>query len=140
MENKISKELAIEEFNKWADQLGIDYDVDSMNDEDKAEFEKIQRPVIRAIQSGDCVINNTSLEYTIKECDGVDFLSGKQIVIEKPKGKICMGLDGYKDTQNARRLNGAMGVMTGLDSGIFPKLDMKDYSFFRSVVTLFLSI
>ena len=60
--------------------------------------------------------------------------------IGAPSGAIYSGMDGYKETQNVHRLNGAMSAMTGLDVGIFPKLDLRDYSFFKAVVQLFLSI
>lgn len=137
---KISKETANRDFEGWADALGIEYDMDGMNAEEKADFERIKAPIIKAIVDGRCVVDGNSLEYTIKTCVAAEGLAGRNVKIGAPSGAIYSGMDGYKETQNVHRLNGAMSAMTGLDVGIFPKLDLRDYSFFKAVVQLFLSI
>lgn len=137
---KISKEVANKDFENWADALGIEYDTDGMNAEEKADFERIKAPIIKAIVDGRCVVDGNSLEYTIKTCAAAEGLAGRNVKIGAPSGAIYSGMDGYKETQNVHRLNGAMSAMTGLDVGIFPKLDLRDYSFFKAVVQLFLSI
>ena len=137
---KISKEVANKDFESWADALGIEYDIDGMNAEEKADFERIKAPIIKAIVDGRCVVDGNVLEYTIKSCVAAEGLAGRNVKIGVPSGAIYTGMDGYKETQNVHRLNGAMSAMTGLDVGIFPKLDLRDYSFFKAVVQLFLSI
>lgn len=137
---KISKEVANKDFESWADALGIEYDTDGMNAEEKADFERVKAPIIKAIVDGRCVVDGNSLEYTIKTCAAAEGLAGRNVKIGAPSGAIYSGMDGYKETQNVHRLNGAMSAMTGLDVGIFPKLDLRDYSFFKAVVQLFLSI
>ena len=137
---KISKETANRDFESWADALGIEYDMDAMNTEEKSDFERLKSPIIKAIVDGRCVVDGNSLEYTIKTCAESEGLIGRTVKIGVPSGKIYSGMDGYKETQNVHRLNGAMSGMTGLDVGIFPKLDLRDYSFFKAVVQLFLSI
>ena len=137
---KISKEVANKDFESWADALGIEYDTDGMNAEEKADFERVKAPIIKAIVDGRCVVDGNSLEYTIKTCAAAEGLAGRNVKIGAPSGAIYSGMDGYKETQNVHRLNGAMSAMTGLDVGIFPKLDIRDYSFFKAVVQLFLSI
>ena len=137
---KISKETANRDFESWADALGIEYDMDGMNAEDKTDFERIKAPIIKAIVDGRCVVDGNSLEYTIKTCVAAEALAGRNVKIGAPSGAIYSGMDGYKETQNVHRLNGAMSAMTGLDVGIFPKLDLRDYSFFKAVVQLFLSM
>ena len=137
---KISKEVANKDFENWADALGIEYDTDGMNAEEKADFERIKAPIIKAIVDGRCVVDGNSLEYTIKTCAAAEGLAGRNVKIGAPSGAIYSGMDGYKETQNVHRLNGAMSAMTGLDVGVFQKLDLRDYSFFKAVVQLFLSI
>lgn len=137
---KISKEVANKDFENWADVLGIEYDTDGMNADEKADFERIKAPIIKAIVDGRCVVDGNSLEYKIKTCAAAEGLAGRNVKIGAPSGAIYSGMDGYKETQNVHRLNGAMSAMTGLDVGIFPKLDLRDYSFFKAVVQLFLSI
>ena len=137
---KISKETANRDFESWADALGIEYDMDGMNTEEKSDFERLKAPIIKAIVDGRCVVDGNSIEYTIKNCAAAEGLVGRNVKIGAPSGAIYSGMDGYKETQNVRRLNGAMSAMTGLDVGIFPKLDLRDYSFFKAVVQLFLSI
>lgn len=137
---KMSKETANRDFESWADALGIEYDMDGMNTEEKSDFERLKSPIIKAIVDGRCVVDGNSLEYTIKTCAAAEGLAGRNVKIGAPSGAIYSGMDGYKETQNVHRLNGAMSAMTGLDVGIFPKLDLRDYSFFKAVVQLFLSI
>lgn len=139
-ENKISKEIANRDFETWADAIGIDYDTDGMNEEDKASFERLKAPIIKAITDGRCVVDGNTLEYTIKTCAKAEGLVGRNVKIGAPSGAIYTGMDGFKETQNVHRLNGAMSAMCGLDIGVFPKLDIRDYSFFKSVVQLFLAI
>lgn len=137
---KISKETANRDFESWADLVHIDYDTDGMNEEDKKGFEPLKKTIIKAIENGTCIVNGDTLEYTIKTCRKAEGLIGKKIVIEPPAGNFYTGMDGFKETQNVHRMNGAMSAMTGLDIGIFPKLDIWDYSFFKAVANLFLSI
>lgn len=137
---KITREVANNDFENWADLVHIDYDTDEMNAEEKQTFEVLKKTVLKAIMNGSCVVNGDTLEYTIRTCKRAEGLIGRKVVIDSPGGNINTGMDGYKDTQNVHRLNGAMSAMTGLDVGIFPKLDAWDYSFFRSVVTLFFTI
>lgn len=139
-ENKISKEVANTDFENWADALGIDYDTSSMTDEDKSGFEKLKAPIIKAITDGRCVIDGNKIEYTIKTCAKSEGLIGKVVTIDPPSGGIYTGMDGFKETQIIHRLNGAMSAMTALDIGVFNKLDIRDYSFFRAVLQLFLAI
>lgn len=137
---KISKETANKDFESWADAIGIEYDTDGMNSEDKVAFERLKNPIIKAITDGRCIVDGNKLEYTIEKCEKAEGLIGRKVKIDAPSGAIYTGMDGYKDTQHVHSLNGAMSAMTGLDVGIFPKLDIRDYSFFKAVVQLFLSI
>lgn len=139
-EAKVSKEIAIKDFETWAEENRIEYDEDDMTEEDKACFVPLKTRIVKAIRDGRCIVDGGHLKYTIQTCERAEGLIGREVEIGRPYGGVFTGMDGYKETQTVHRLNGAMSAMTGLDVGIFAKLDAWDYTFFTSVAKLFLTI
>lgn len=138
MENKISKEMAEEEFKNWCEANELDCDETSMNEEDKAAFEPLKNRIVKAIQKGVVVIDGDTIEYTLSgKYEGS--MAGMKIKINSPTARLFSGMDGYKDTQMIKKLQGAMSALCGIDIGIFSKMTIPDWKFFQSVCVLFMN-
>lgn len=138
MEDKISKEMAEEEFKNWCEAVDLDCEEADMNEEDLKSFLPHKNRIIKAIQKGVAVIDGENIEYTLSE-KSVEGLAGKVITIPRPSAKLFSGLDGFKENQNIRRTQSAMSALCGLDIGVFTKMEVPDWKFFNAVCMLFLA-
>ena len=138
MEDKISKEMAEEEFKNWCEAVDLDCEESDMNEEDLKSFLPHKNRIIKAIQKGVAVIDGENIEYTLSE-KAVEGLAGKVITIPRPSAKLFSGLDGFKENQNIRRTQSAMSALCGLDIGVFTKMEVPDWKFFNAVCMLFLA-
>lgn len=138
-EIKIDNVTAVKDFESWCDAVGIDYDESSMSSEDQKGFVDLKNRIVKAIQEGSCVVDGDKIEYTLgNRYEGQ--MAGMKIIVGMPTGRVFLGMDGYKDTQAIHKLHGAMSALTGFDVGFFAKMNIKDWKFFQSVLTLFLAV
>ena len=135
---KITTELAEKDFNSWCDANEIDCDTSRMNEEEKADFGKLKDRIVKAIENGRCVVDDTDLIYTLSDRNEGG-LSGMKVTIVPPTGRTFLGMDGYKDNQSIHKTNAALSSITGQDTGVFAKLVVQDWKFFQSVLVLFLA-
>ena len=136
--NKITNEMAEEEFNSWCELNGVDCDESLMSEEDRDAFKPLKNKIIKAIKDGRAVIDGEKIEYTLSDkYEGK--MAGLKIVVDSPTAKLFMGTDGYKETQHIRRMQGAMSALTGLDIGDFAKMNIPDWKFFQAVCVLFMN-
>ena len=59
MKNLVAKEVAEQDFNRFAESMDLDIDPVDMDAEDKKGFEQQKDRIIAAIQSGSLVINDS---------------------------------------------------------------------------------
>jgi hypothetical protein len=136
--NKIDKETAEAEFVSFCETNDIDYDMDGMTDEDKADFEPIKRRFINACIQGRITVDGGKIIYTPSDFNVKEFRD--PVEIKRPDGHAFMAMDGYKDTQSIHKLHGFLAAMTGQETKYFAKIDHSDWLFFRDIGTLFLSV
>ena len=130
--NKIPADMASAEFNKFAEAMDIDTDVENMDEEDKKDFEGIRRK-IESIMSGRLVVNdNGEPEYTPEGAENA-------LVFQEPTGASLMASDKRKKTENVARLNTVMGEMCGVPSKTSAMLQMRDFKVCSAITTLFLA-
>lgn len=137
-EFKVTKEQAEEEFKRWCETVDLDCDEAEMNEEDYKSFLPHKNKIVKAIMKGVAVIDGENMEYTLSD-KSVDGLAGKKITIPRPSAKLFSGMDGFKETQNIKRTQGAMSALCGLDIGVFTKMEIPDWKFFNAVCMLFLA-
>lgn len=137
-ENKITLEMAEEEFKNYCEAVDLDCDESVMSEEDLAAFLPHKEKIVKAIQKGTAIIDDDTIEYTLSpKSDGN--LAGMKIKIGRPNAKMFSGMDGFKETQTVKRTQGAMSALCGLDIGVFTKMEIKDWKFFNAVCSLFLA-
>jgi hypothetical protein len=136
--DKIDRKIAEAEFFSFCEANDIDYDVDSMTDDDRESFEPIKRRFIKACRQGRVIVEDRKIIYTLSNFTVKEFQD--PVEIERPNGHAFIAMDGYKETQSIHKLNGFISSMTGKETKYFSKIDGNDWLFFRDMATLFLSV
>lgn len=132
--SKISRDVAIADFDRWADEWDIDTEKEHMDAEDRAGFENARAKFIRAICKGrlsvseDAQIVVQHLEYT----DSAD------LEYKVPTGAAFITLDHHKETQHMTKLHSYMASMTGKALKEFSKMDSRDIKVGYAVAQLFM--
>lgn len=133
-EFKISKEQAELEFSNFADAMDLDIDLDSMENDDKKEFQKVKDKIIKAIMIGSLTFNdNNEPVFTPQRSE-----DNKPLTFKEPKGSTFKAMDGHKDNQNMGKMFAIMAEMTGQTAGTFSKLSGQDFKICTAIVTVFL--
>jgi len=133
-EGTIVKEFAEKELERFADIMGLDFDVADMDREDKADFESIKRRLIKRIMNRSLIINdNGEPVYTPQRSGEVEAITFKE-----PTGAMLMEMDKKKPSQEIGKVAIFMAAITGLSSAFFAKLKYADFNICSDITTLFM--
>lgn len=103
----VSKEVAEKEFDRFAEEMDLDLDIDLMEEDDLAQFEKQKRRIVTAIMRGSLVINdNGEAVYTPQKCDNKE-----PITFHERSGSSLMAQDGKKKGHDVRKMYAIMGEL-----------------------------
>ena len=134
MTDKISREMAEDEFERFADAWDIDTDTDDMDIEDRKSFDEQRRKIVKAIMKGHATVSdNGDVTYTPYGENG-----GDPLTFRIPSGAAYMSMDKYKDRQNMHKMFGFMGSMTKQHSKVFSDMSAIDTKFCMGITLLFL--
>lgn len=134
MSDKIAKEVAEQEFQRFVDAMDLDVDPAGMDEDDKKGFQQQKDRIIAAIQSGALVVNdNGEPVFTPQRTKDVD-----AITFHEPTGASLMAMDRKKKTEDIGKLYAAMGDITKTHASTFSKMKMADLKVCMAVTTLFL--
>ncbi|ARB06255.1 hypothetical protein SppYZU01_18 [Shewanella phage SppYZU01] len=134
MSDKVAKEVAEQEFQRFVDAMDLDVDPADMDEDDKKGFQQQKDRVIAAIQSGALVVNDKGEPvYTPQRTKDAD-----TITFHEPTGASLMAMDRKKKSEDIGKLYAAMGDMTGAHPSTFAKMKMADLKVCMAVTTLFL--
>lgn len=134
-ENKISYNVALEEFDRWAAAWRIDTDTDSMNQDDADDFESMKRKITLEISSGEAWVNdNDNIVYRLFEPIGI--LS--EIELKRPRGRAWRMTDQAKLNRNVAKNDLLIAQAIGQTPVILSRLDGIDYKYIIAVYSLFL--
>ena len=135
--SKIGSDVAEEEFERFADAWRIDTDVDFMTEDDEAGFQQVKRRMIRAIMSGNAIVNNdNNIEYELFAPIG-DLTT---VVIKRPSGHSFTSMDAVKKSKNlVAKTNKIYADAMGIPSTFLSstRMDGIDYRFIQGVYSLF---
>ena len=132
---KVSKEQAEKEFEDFADTMDLDIDIDSMDMEDKKDFENIKKKLIKSIMIGSLIFNDNSEPVFTPQRSGEE---SKILTFKEPKGATLLSMDKMKKNQDMGKMFAIMAEMTSTDSKTFSKLVMSDFKVCQGIVSLFL--
>lgn len=135
MENKIDRDTAEVEFNRWALTWDIDTDVDNMSEEDEKSFQAAKRLVIRGLMDGSfCVNDEGDLNYKTKFSK--NFEPG-EVQLKISRADI-LSMDRYKDQQSMHKIQAYLATLAGLPTKAMSNIDPRDQKRLRGPVLLFL--
>ena len=133
-ENKVSVEMAEQEFDRFAEAMDLEFDTSNMDQEDVKGFGHNKGIIIKAIQKGALVIDDKGQPvYTPQRTSDV-----KPIVFHEPTGASLMAMDGGKKTEDVKKLYHVMADVTERDAKLFSSMKMADLKVCMAVITLFL--
>lgn len=101
-ENKVTKEIAEQEFLQWCEENELETDVVDMSEAQKTVFESAKAKFIRLMKKGRLVIDGSSFELTLSQFSP-DSMKGEKITVNHPDGKLWIGMDGRKDNETAHK-------------------------------------
>ncbi|MBP5696926.1 MAG: hypothetical protein J6X11_09835 [Treponema sp.] len=138
-ENKavMSEELAEEEFDRWAEEIGLEVEDENRAENDATVFANGKKLFIRAMVKGNAVINEDgNLVYTVSKKSQEGY-AGTDIEISVPPPRSFIAT-GKKDSGGMQRVLSVASGMTGKDTGWFMNLGLPDFKFFMGIAGLFL--
>lgn len=123
-ENKVVKEVAEKDFDRFVEEMDLDVDTSKMDAEDLTAFDKQKRRIIRQIERGHLVINeNGEAEYT-------PFNSRSKhkevIVFHERTGASLMAMDGKKKNHEVAKTYAVMADMCKVHQSVFAGLAGSD--------------
>ena len=134
MIDKVAKEVAEQEFNRFVDSMDLDVDPADMDEDDRKGFTQQKDRVIAAIQSGALVIKDSGEPvFTPQRTNDAD-----AITFHEPTGASLMAMDRKKKTEDIGKLYAAMGDITKTHANVFSKMKMADLKVCMAITTLFL--
>lgn len=134
MSDKVDKEVAENEFNRFVECMDLDVDPSGMDEDDKKGFFQQKDRIIAAIQSGALVIGDAGEPtYTPQRTRDTS-----PITFYEPTGASLMAMDRKKKSEDVAKLYSAMGDMTKTHASVFSKMKMADLKVCMAITTLFL--
>lgn len=121
---KVVKEMAEQEFDRFADAMDLDLDTSFMDEDDLTGFTKQKNRVVRAIERGHLVINDKG------EAVYTPYRKGSThkdpITFHERTGASIMAMDGKKKGHNAAKMYAVLADMCRVHPKTFAGLVGED--------------
>jgi hypothetical protein len=131
----VAREVALSEFEAFAEAWDIETDLSKMDEDSRVDFEKLSGRVVSAIEAGRANVGDDgSLNYQLKTAIG----DCADVTFHVPKGVDYMAMDAYKDKETVRKLFAFMASITKKNVKLFGSMSGPDFKFAQAVATLFM--
>lgn len=134
--DKLSKDVAEAEFNRFGEMMDLDFNVDMMDVDDLKGFNNQKNRVVSAIQAGALVVTDIG-EPVFTPQRTPEFKEA--ITFHEPTGATFISMDKKKAGQDMGKLYTIMQEMTGVHAGQLSKLRGSDAKVCQAVLALFLA-
>jgi len=132
--NKISNEVALAEFDRFVDEMGLLIDPAQMDAEDKTAFEKQKARIVDAIEKGHLVINeNGEAVYTPHRNAS---RHKEPITFHERTGASVLAMDGKKKNQDMAKTYAIMAEMCKVHPSTFASLAGPDIKVCEAIYAL----
>lgn len=134
----MSAELAEQEFNDWAESMGLEVGADnSRSEDDELVLASGKRLFVRAVTKGNAIVNDEGIfVYTVSRLSPEGY-GGTDVEITMPPPRSFVN-GGKKGTDGMQRVLNVASGMTGKDTGWLLNLALPDFKFFMGIAGLFL--
>jgi len=132
----VAREVALDEFNRWAVAWDIHTELKTMTQEDRDSYESQRDAVVAGIMLGNATVSadGETITYRLKKPTA----SVSELTFAVPTGAAYMAMDAQKEGRNIAKMFEFMGAMSKQPGAMFSKLDGRDLKFCQGVVALFL--
>ena len=119
-ENRVVREVALNEFDRFVECMDLDLDTSQMDAEDLTAFNKQKSKILRAIERGALIINDNG--------EAVFTPSNKRSTHKEPitfherTGASLMAMDGKKKNHDVAKTYAVLGDMCKLHPNVFAGL------------------
>ena len=134
MTNKVEREVAEAEFDRFAELMDIEVDTADMDEEDKKGFLEQRERIVKAVMSGALHVNESG-EPVFTPTRTADATA---LTFHEPTGATLMAMDRKKRTEDVGKLFTTMADMTKQPAHAFSKMKMSDLKVCMAITTLFL--
>lgn len=134
MTEKIEKEVATGEFERFIESMDLYFDTNEMDAEDQTSFNKSKNRLIRSIQKGDLVINDdgeavfTPANKKSRHKDPITF--------HERTGASLMAMDGKKKNHDVAKTYAVMADMANCHPKVFAGLMGNDVKICENLFVL----
>lgn len=130
---KVSKDMAQAEFDRWAEAMDLDLDTEAMSQDDREGAALQKHRIIKALQRGRLVINDKGeAEYTPHHIDV------GTLTFSMHSGSALMAMDASKAGKDMRKTFAVMGEITKVHSKTFADMMGPDLNVCLAITLLFL--
>lgn len=133
--NKVAKEVAEQEFQRFIDMNCILWDRPGMKEEDLEAREEQKAYLVGALVAGSLVINEAGEPVYAPQRSG----DGDALTFHEPTGASMQAMDRKKKTEDVGKLFATMADMTHTDAKVFSTMKMPDLKVCMAITTLFLA-
>jgi hypothetical protein len=132
----VAEEVAVAEFDRFVEAMGLDLDDAAMDQDDKASLENEKGRILRAIRRGFMVVNDAGeLVFTPQREKTPD---KTPIRFREPTGATLMAIDRHKEGKNVHKLYAILADVAGCEQKRFALMAHADAAVCRAVASLFL--
>jgi hypothetical protein len=130
----IATEVAEVEFARFADAMDFDLDAKAMDEEDRKAFAGTKRTIVRAIEQGHLVVDDSGQPVYTPQLD-----DRTPITFYEPKGITLLAMESRKKGEDVSKLFASLANMTKQTAVRFSKMSQRDLRVCMALATLFLS-
>lgn len=133
---KVAKEVAEQEFQRFADSFEIDTNVDAMPADDAASFKSQRDRIVAQIVKGRATVGDGGniIFRARRAADNEEI----ELTFRVPTGDAYIRMDNHKDRESVHKMFSFLGSMTGQPPKLFSALDGRDTRFCMGIASLFL--
>jgi hypothetical protein len=128
--NKVSKDVAQQEFERWAEEFEIDITTNDLDGEELKAFEAFKNKFIKRVESGALTVDEDGVIELTPRGDSEDPLK-----FDEPTGSLLSARQkNDTDIQAARRV---LAAWSGVPPKRFADMTLRDFTFCSELLAFF---
>lgn len=135
MSEVCDRETAELEFERWADVMRIDMDMEGLDANDARDKALDKRTFVKAMMEGRLVVDDEGRAVFTPEGE----VGVSNLTFRKAKGSALAAMDKAKKTEDIGKVYKCMAEMTRTAPVVFSKMDVADTKICMAIATLFLA-
>ena len=134
-ENKVAREVAEAEFDRFAESMDIDTTDKALTEEDRASLAQQRAIIVGAICKGSLVINDKG-EPVFTPTQG-DATARQPLTFPEPNGGVMLSVDRFGKNAGVAKTYAMLGELTKTTPAHFSRMVERDLKVCRAIFALF---